>query len=203
MVSSGPLQHAKTPGGARNSAAGGTFRGFHQGYYLGQRVGVRLVKEQLLQLHRAAKELAGALRIRRAHTVQFAAQEINQFTELRVVVQGDPLVVHKRIGALGGSLRRPIQVQALAHHQHRQDRRVAAACRRIQEEALEAGGRLRIGHGFTLMLGHAQSLKAAQEVGVLVTGDFARELGEAQAARESIGVSDRATDQGEEGIGKR
>ena len=115
-------------------------------------------------------------------------------------MQGDPLVVHKRIGALGGSLGRPIQVQTLAHHQHRQDRRVAAACRRIQEETLEAGGRLRIGHGFTLMLGHAQSLKAAQEVGVLVTGDFARELGEAQAARESIGVSDRATDQGEEGI---
>lgn len=41
-------------------------------------MGVRLIKEQLLQLHRAAKELAGALRIRRAHTVQFAAQEINQ-----------------------------------------------------------------------------------------------------------------------------
>lgn len=82
-----------------------------EGSALGQRVGVRLVKELLLQLHRAAKELAGSLRIRRAHTVQFTAQEINQLTELRVVVQGNPLVVHKRIGALGGSLRRPIQVR--------------------------------------------------------------------------------------------
>ena len=63
----------KSPEGARNSAAGGTFRGFHQGYYLGQRVGVRIVKELLLQLHRAAKELAGSLRIRRTHTVQFTA----------------------------------------------------------------------------------------------------------------------------------
>ena len=108
-------------------------------------MGVRIVKELLLQLHRAAKELAGSLRIRRAHTVQLTAQEINQLTELRVVVQSNPLVVHERIRALGGSLRRPIQVQALANHQHRQNRRVAAACRRIQEETLEAGGRLRIG----------------------------------------------------------
>ena len=60
----------------------GIFLGLYPGhllgrYYLGQRVGVRLVKEQLLQLHRAAKELAGALRIRRAHTIQFTTQEIN------------------------------------------------------------------------------------------------------------------------------
>ena len=115
-------------------------------------------------------------------------------------MQGNPLVVHKRFGTLGGSLRRPIQVQALANHQHRQDRRVAAACRRIQEETLEAGGRLRIGHGFTLMLGHAQSFKTTQEVGVLIPRDFARELGEAQATRESVSVGDSATNQGEEGI---
>ena len=115
-------------------------------------------------------------------------------------MQGNPLVVHKRIGALGGSLRRPIQVQALANHQHRQNRRVAAACRRVEEETLEAGGRLRIGHGVTLMLSHTQSLKATQEVGVLIAGNFARELGEAQTTRESISVSNRATNQGEEGI---
>ena len=115
-------------------------------------------------------------------------------------MQGNPLVVHKRIGALGGSLRGPIQVQALANHQHRQNRRVATACRRVEEETLEAGSRLRIGHGVTLMLSHAQSLKTTQEVGILVPRDFARKLGEAQTTRESIGVSNRATNQGEEGI---
>ena len=109
-------------------------------------------------------------------------------------------MVHERIRALGGSLRRPIQVQALANHQHRQNRRVAAACRRIQEETLEAGGRLRIGHGFTLMLGHAQSLKAAQEVGVLVTSNFTGELRQAQTARESISVGDSTTNQREERV---
>ena len=50
------------------------------------------------------------------------------------------------------------------------------------------------------MFGHAQSFKTTQEVGVLVPRDFARELGEAQTTRESIGVSNRATNQGEEGI---
>ena len=115
-------------------------------------------------------------------------------------MQGNPLVVHKRFGTLGGSFRRPIQVQALANYQHRQNRRVAAACRRVEEETLEAGGRLRIGHGVTLMFGHAQSFKTTQEVGVLVPRDFARKLGEAQTTRESISVSNRATNQGEERI---
>ena len=64
---------------------------------------VRLIKEQLLQLHRAAKELAGSLRIRRAHTIQFTAQEIYQFMELRVVVQANPLVVQKDSGRLAGA----------------------------------------------------------------------------------------------------
>ena len=50
------------------------------------------------------------------------------------------------------------------------------------------------------MLGHAQSLKAAQEVGVLVTGNFARELRQAQAARKSVSVGDSATNQREERI---
>ena len=50
------------------------------------------------------------------------------------------------------------------------------------------------------MLGHAQSLKTTQEVGVLIARDFARELGEAQTTRESISVGDSATNQGEEGI---
>ena len=109
-------------------------------------------------------------------------------------------MVHKRFGALGGSFRRPIQVQALANHQHRQDRRVAAASRRVEEETLEAGGRLRIGHGFTLVLGHTQSLKAAQEIGVLVARDFTGELCQAQAACESVSVGDSATNQGEERI---
>ena len=115
-------------------------------------------------------------------------------------MQGNPLVVHKRFRTLGGSLRRPIQVQALANHQHRQDRRVAAACRRVEEETLEASGRLRIGHGVTLMFGHAQSFKTTQEVGVLVARNLAGKLRQAQATRESIGVSNRATNQGEEGI---
>ena len=115
-------------------------------------------------------------------------------------MQGNPLVVHKRFGTLGGSLRRPIQVQPLANHQHRQDRRVAAACRRVEEETLEAGGRLRIGHGVTLMLSHAQSLKTTQEVGVLIARNLAGKLRQAQATRESISVSNRATNQGEEGI---
>ena len=115
-------------------------------------------------------------------------------------MQGNPLVVHKRFRTLGGSLRRPIQVQALANHQHRQDRRVAAACRRVEEETLEAGGRLRIGHGITLMLSHAESFKTTQEVGVLVARNLAGKLCQAQATRESISVSNRATNQGEEGI---
>ena len=115
-------------------------------------------------------------------------------------MQGNPLVVHKRVGALGGSLRRPIQVQALANHQHRQDCRVAAACRRVEEETLEAGGRLCIGYGFTLMLRHAQSLKTTQEVGVLVTGNFTSKLRQPQAPRESVCIGDCATNQGEEGV---
>ena len=50
------------------------------------------------------------------------------------------------------------------------------------------------------MFGHAQSLKTTQEVGVLIARNLAGKLRQAQATRESISVSNRATNQGEEGI---
>ena len=50
------------------------------------------------------------------------------------------------------------------------------------------------------MLSHSQSLKAAQEVGVLVTSNFTGELRQAQATRESVSVGDSATNQREERI---
>ena len=65
----------------------------------------------------ARKEVAAQICVRRADTVQLRAQEIDEPTKIRIVVQRDPLrvyeVVRQRLRRAGG----PIEIQPFGHHE--------------------------------------------------------------------------------------
>jgi hypothetical protein len=96
-----------------------------------------------LQRDSARKEVAAQIHVRRADTVQLRAQEIDEPTKIRIVVQRDPLrvyeAVRQRLRRAGGL----IEIQPFGHHEDRKRGRIAARVGRFAHDRLEAYGRLR------------------------------------------------------------
>ena len=140
----------------------------------------------------ARKEVTAQICVRRADTVQLRAQEIDEPTKIRIVVQRDPLrvyeVVRQRLRRAGG----PIEIQPFGHHEDRKRGRIAARIRRFAHDRLEAYGWPRIGIGCAPGLGDAERFERPKEIGVFLGRHHADEATKAQLGRERVGAASAA-----------
>ena len=160
------------------------------------------VEKGEFERHSASKEVAAQICVRRADTVQLRAQEIDEPTKIRIVVQRDPLrvyeVVRQRLRHAGG----PIEIQPFGHHEDRKRRRIAARIRRFTHDRLEAYGRRRIGIGCAPGLRDAERFERPKEIGVFLGRHHADEATKAQPGCERVGVGKRRTEQNQETVEK-
>src|SRR5271167_4677802 len=77
----------------------------------------------------STEEVAAQIRLRGADPVQLRAEEIDEAAKIRIVVQRDPLGVHKvvrqRFGRPGG----PVQIEPLGYDEDRKRGSIAARFR--------------------------------------------------------------------------
>ena len=140
--------------------------------------------------------------MRRADTVQLRAQEIDEPTKIRIVVERDPLrvyeVVRQRLRRPGG----PIEIQPFGHHEDRKHGRIAARIRRFAHDRLEADGRLRIGIGGAPGLGDTERFECPKEIGVFLGRHHADKATKAQPRLKRVGAGKRCPEQNQETVEK-
>src|SRR6202035_3687134 len=124
------------------------------------------------------EKVAAQILLRGADAVQLRAQEIDEAAKPRIVVQSDPLGVHEidrqRLRRAGG----PVEIQPFGHDEDRKRGGIAARFCGLAHDRLEAGGRLRIGICRAPVLGDAEGLESAEEIGVLLARHHADEATE-------------------------
>jgi hypothetical protein len=92
-------------------------------------VGIGGFEEGEFECHSPTEEVAAHIRLRGADPVQLRAQEFDEATKIRIVVQHDPLGVHEvvrqRLRRMGG----PVEIEPLGHDEDR--KRGGIAARRV------------------------------------------------------------------------
>src|SRR6516165_4661399 len=153
------------------------------------------VEKGEFERHSASKEVAAQICVRRADTVQLRAQEIDEPTKIRIVVQSDPLRVYEVVRQRLRRTRGPIEIQPFGHHEDRKRGRIAACIRRFAHDRLEAYGRLRIAIGCAPGLANAERFNRRKEIGVFLGRHHADEATKAEPSCERVGAGKRRTEQ--------
>src|SRR5712671_7847617 len=151
------------------------------------------IKEGEFEGDSPTEEVAAQIRLGGADAVQLRAQEIDEAAKTRIVVQRDPLgvyeVVRRPLRRAGG----PVEIEPLGYDEDREHGGIAARFRRLAHDRLEAGGRLRIGIGRAPVLGDAERLERAEEIGVLLARHQPDEPAEAKLAPEGAAGASACT----------
>ena len=130
-------------------------------------IGVSGFEEGEFEGDSPTKEVAAEIRLQRADPVQLGAQEIDEDTKIRIVVERDPLGVHEVVRGWLWGAGSPIRNRA-TRSRREPFRGIAARFRGLAHDPLEAGACLRIGVGHAPVFVDAERFERAEEVGVLL-----------------------------------
>src|SRR6266436_5315969 len=158
------------------------------------------VKEGEFEADSPTEEVAAQIRLGGADAVQLRAQEIDEAAKTRIVVQRDPLGVYEVVRRPLRRAGRPVEIEPLGYDEDREHGGIAARFRRLVHDRLEAGGRLRIGIGRAPVLGDAERLERAEEIGVLFARHQPDEPAQEKPGLESVGGGERCAQQYQEAV---